>query len=168
MRILFPFFIVMPIVEMWLLIEVGQKIGALPTIGLVLLTAMIGLHLLKQQGLSTLLRANQKIEQGGLPAQEIMEGLILAVGGALLLTPGFFTDALGFCCLLPVSRKVLVKYMIAKGFMMASKQGAGFSSSFHSSTSFHAGSGANSSQGDIIDGEYTREGQVRIDKDSVK
>jgi UPF0716 protein FxsA len=94
-------FIIMPIAEMWILIEVGAKIGALYTIGLVLLTAMVGLALLRKQGISAITRANQKMQTGEVPVEEMMEGIFLAIGGALLLTPGFITDIIGFCCLLP-------------------------------------------------------------------
>ena len=98
-------FIVIPIVEMVILIEVGAVIGALATVGLVLLTAVIGAAMLRQQGASTLLRANQRMQSGELPAQEMAEGILLAVGGALLLTPGFLTDAFGFACLIPFTRR---------------------------------------------------------------
>ncbi len=115
MRYLLLLFIAVPVVEMWLLIEVGSVIGAFPTIGLVLLTAMIGLALLRREGLSTLMRGNSKLERGELPAQEMIEGLVLAVSGALLLTPGFFTDFVGFLGLIPFTRQWLVKRMIARG-----------------------------------------------------
>ena len=161
MRFLLPVFIIMPIVEMWVLIQVGGLIGAWPTIGLVLLTAMIGLQLLKQQGLSTLMRANQKMAQGGLPAEEILEGIALAIGGALLLTPGFFTDAIGFYCLIPFTRKLLVKQMLKKGVFMASSQmqGGGFHANYQSGASSESGF---SRRDDSIDGEYTREDRDKI------
>ena len=112
-------FIVMPIAEMAVLIQVGTMIGVLPTIGLVLLTAVIGAALLKQQGLATLTRANQRLNSGELPAQEVAEGLVLAVGGALLLTPGFITDTFGFLCLIPGTRHWFVhqamKRMVVRG-----------------------------------------------------
>ena len=76
-------FMLIPIVEMWILIEVGGWIGALPTIGLVVLTATIGLSLLKQQGLSTLMRARRKMDEGAIPASELASGVMIAVGGAL-------------------------------------------------------------------------------------
>lgn len=104
MSIFLLLFIVMPIAEMAVLIKVGGAIGVLNTVGLVLLTAVIGAWLLKQQGLATLLRANQRLNSGELPAREVAEGLILAVGGALLLTPGFITDTIGFLCLIPGTR----------------------------------------------------------------
>ena len=114
MRYLLLLFIVMPIVEMWLLITVGREIGALPTIGLVLLTAVVGLSLLRQQGFATLFRARTKLDAGELPALEMAEGLILAVCGALLLTPGFVTDVIGFAGLLPPLRRRCVLAMVAK------------------------------------------------------
>lgn len=110
MNYLFLLFVLTPIVEMWVLIKVGGVIGALPTIGLVLLTAVIGLALLKKQGFATLLRVRQKMEEGQVPARELVEGFFLAVGGALLLTPGFVTDALGFACLLPGTRHALIAW----------------------------------------------------------
>ncbi len=112
MRVLFLLFVVMPIVEMVILIKVGGMIGALPTIVMVLLTAMVGLALLKRQGMSTIMHAQQKMDSGELPVNEIVEGVFLAVGGALLLTPGFVTDSIGFCCLLPGLRHLIIRQFI--------------------------------------------------------
>jgi len=114
MRFALLLFIVMPIVEMWLLISIGSYIGALSTIALVLLTALIGIGLLREQGVSTLWRGREKLQQGKIPAQEMMEGIVLAVSGALLLTPGFVTDTIGFLGLLPFSRIYLVKIILQK------------------------------------------------------
>ena len=105
-------FMLIPIVEMWILIEVGGWIGALPTIALVVLTATIGLSLLKQQGLSTLMRARRKMDEGAIPASELVSGVMIAVGGALLLTPGFVTDALGFALLIPQTRQWLLVKLV--------------------------------------------------------
>lgn len=114
MRYLFSFFIIVPIAEMWILLEVGERLGALPTILLVMLTAAIGIALLRRQGVSTLARAQQRMQDGQMPAQEMIEGIALAVGGALLLTPGFMTDALGFACLIPASRRKLAALAVAQ------------------------------------------------------
>lgn len=114
MRFLLFLFILIPIAEMWVLIEVGSEIGALNTIFLVFLTAVVGLALLRKQGLDTLMRLNQRVEQGQLPAGEILEGVALAVGGVLLLTPGFITDSIGFLCLLPFTRKFLLASILNK------------------------------------------------------
>jgi UPF0716 protein FxsA len=114
MRFALLLFIVMPIIEMWLLITIGSYIGALSTIALVLLTALMGIGLLRQQGVSTLWRGKKKLQQGKIPAQEMMEGIVLAVSGALLLTPGFVTDIIGLLGLLPFTRIFLVKGIVQK------------------------------------------------------
>lgn len=117
MRFLFIMFVGLPIIEMWLLIKVGAVIGALPTIAMVVTTAVIGAALLKQQGLETLTRAQQRLNSGQVPATEILEGLMLAVGGALLLTPGFVTDAIGFVCLIAPLRRMVIAGLIKRGVM---------------------------------------------------
>ncbi len=129
MRVLFLLFIIVPVLEMWLLITIGQVIGALPTIALVLLTAVIGVNLLRAQGLSTLTRAQERMASGAIPAQEMAEGMALAVGGALLLTPGFATDAFGFACLIPFTRKWLASKalsgLLANGHVVGGAQPQG-------------------------------------------
>ena len=159
MRLFLLLFITVPIVEMWLLIEVSSHIGAYSTIFLVFLTASMGLALLRQQGLSTLLRVNQRMARGELPAGEILEGVMLAVGGALLLTPGFITDAIGFACLLPFSRKLLVALLLKQSKVQASYgNNRGFQSSFQSTESMRASSTQPDLQnGSVIEGEYKRE-----------
>lgn len=114
LRYLLLIFIAMPIIEMWLLITVGREIGAWSTIGLVLLTAAVGFSLLRQQGFATLFRARQKMDAGELPAIEMVEAIILAVCGALLVTPGFVTDVVGFVGLIPGFRRFIVTGMVSK------------------------------------------------------
>lgn len=106
--------ITVPLLEIYLLIQIGGLIGALPTILLVVLTAVLGAALLRQQGLATLNRFRANLERGELPALEILEGVALLVGGALLLTPGFFTDVIGFLCLLPASRRAIVHGILSR------------------------------------------------------
>jgi len=105
-------FMLVPIIEMWILIEVGGWVGALPTIGLVVLTATLGLSLLKRQGLLTLMSARRKMDEGSIPASELVSGVMIGVGGALLLTPGFVTDAIGFALLMPQARQWLLIKLI--------------------------------------------------------
>lgn len=107
-------FLLVPIIEIYLLIQVGQVIGAGWTILLVVLTAVVGVWLLRIQGLSTLMRAQKKMQSGELPAVEMLEGMGLVIAGALLLTPGFFTDAFGFILLFPPTRRWLVGLMAAR------------------------------------------------------
>jgi len=113
-------FLVIPITEVYLLIEVGGMIGAGWTILLIVLTAVIGVNLLRQQGISTLMRANQAMSQGQIPAMEMMEGIFLAVGGALLITPGFFTDVIGFICLLPFTRRIIIRKLLLNSTVASS------------------------------------------------
>ncbi|POP53873.1 FxsA family protein [Zhongshania marina] len=168
MRFLFVMFIGLPILEMWLLIKVGTVIGAFPTIAMVATTAVIGAALLKQQGIDTLTRAQQRLNSGQVPATEILEGLMLAVGGALLLTPGFVTDAIGFVCLIAPLRRLLIAALIKRGVMQvqmnqfhggdspfgAANQefGAGPSSQVHNASSEGKGG-----ENVIIEGEYKKE-----------
>ncbi len=100
---------------MYLLITVGGYLGALPTVGLVMLTALIGVALLRRQGLAMLMRAQDNMQRGVLPAQEMAEGIMLAVAGALLLTPGFVTDAFGFALLTPAFRRWLAGRVLQRG-----------------------------------------------------
>ena len=107
-------FLLTPLVEMYLLIKVGGWIGAWPTIGLVALTAVVGVALLKRQGLATLARGVARLNGGELPARELAEGVLLAVAGALLLTPGFVTDTFGFALLTPVLRARLAAALLTR------------------------------------------------------
>ena len=145
MRALFLLFIIMPILEMWLLIEVGGVIGAVPTIALVFLTAAIGFALLRKQGFDTLRRGNWKMQHGEMPAQEMAEGLMLAVSGALLLTPGFVTDAIGFAGLTPGIRR----WLFGKLSGLVTVVGAGGATYEHRS--------ARRDDADVIEGSYRRE-----------
>ena len=112
MRYLLPTFIVLPILEMYVLIKVGGNLGALNTVLLVLLTALIGVALLRVQGFRTLMNAKNKLGMAQLPAEEIITGIFLAIGGALLLTPGFITDIFGFLCLIPSTRRIFLKLFL--------------------------------------------------------
>ena len=112
MKYLLPTFIVLPILEMYVLISVGSNIGAFNTILLVLLTALIGFALLRVQGFRTLINARNKLGMAQLPAEEMITGIFLAIGGALLLTPGFITDLFGLLCLVPVTRRFLLKIVL--------------------------------------------------------
>jgi len=147
-------FLLVPIVEIYLLIQVGQVIGALWTVLLVVLTAVIGVWLLKIQGMSTLQRAQQKMQNGQMPAQEMLEGLGLVLAGAFLLTPGFFTDSIGFLLLLPPTRAWLVSKLVAQ--MMRSGQFVGQASVHGYSNDPHRGE--KGSDQDVIEGvNYKRE-----------
>ena len=110
-------FFTVPLVEIYVLLEVGGVIGALPTVGLVVLTAVIGAGLIRAQGLATLGRIQAELDRGELPAVGIVEGFLLLVAGALLLTPGFVTDTLGFLVLIPPLRRRAIEAFLEKRLM---------------------------------------------------
>jgi len=165
MRLLFLCFLIVPIVEMLVLIEVGSLIGPLYTVLLVLLTAVIGVSLLKRQGLRALLSANHKMQSGQMPVAEIAEGMMLAVAGALLLTPGFVTDAVGFLLLSPGPRNALARKWI-KAFASNAQGGFHYSQTQYSTGSDYRAAPRQPSSdkaqnidiegvdADIIEGEY--------------
>ena len=108
-RIFLILFITIPLVEIAILIKIGSIIGAGYTIALVIGTAFLGVSLLRIQGISTLAKVQANINRGQLPATELIEGLILLISGVLLLTPGFFTDMVGFLMLVPALRQRLAE-----------------------------------------------------------
>ena len=148
MRLLLLFFIVVPLLEMLLLFEVAAYIGGLWTVGLVVLTAVIGIQILKRQGLRTLLRARQRMESGELPAQEIIEGMLIAAAGAMLLTPGFITDTLGFTLLTAPLRRPMAAWLIGRGIWAVQ---------VNQQTEFGVNSRSRrGGNGNVYDGEYSR------------
>ena len=114
MRFFLLLFIVLPLAELWLLIKMGTLVGALPTVTLVVLTALVGMVLLRHQGLATLTRGRQRLEAGELPAEEMLEAMVLALSGVLLIAPGFVTDTLGLLGLLPPLRRWLVAALVPR------------------------------------------------------
>ena len=141
-QIVFLLFLTIPFVEIYLLLQIGGIVGILPTIFLVVFTAILGAWLLKQQGFATLRRFQENMAKGEIPAYEMIEGPILLIGGILLLTPGFFTDAIGFACLFPVTRKAMAKYVLENHLLQA-QQGSPFK--------------APQADRDAIEGEYKKE-----------
>jgi len=138
MKFLF-FFLMLPVLELWLLIKIGIQIGALYTIALLFLSAILGIKLLQLQGFSTLLKINQKINLGENPAQEAIEGIMLAMAGALFLFPGFATDVMAIVFVIPSTRHLIAGYWLKK---------AGF---------VHVPVNNKKTSEDIIEGEFRRE-----------
>jgi UPF0716 protein FxsA len=118
-RYLFILFLTVPLIEIYFLIQVGEVIGAWPTVLLVVFTAILGVWLLRWQGLTTLTRVQTSLARGELPAQTMLEGMLLLVAGALLLTPGFVTDAFGFLILVPPLRHHMAGWLLQRGLLQA-------------------------------------------------
>jgi UPF0716 protein FxsA len=100
-------FLVVPFVELFVLLQVGQAIGVLDTIALLVLVSVVGAWLVKREGFSVLRRAQQRVAAGSVPGRELVDGVLILFAGALLLTPGFVTDVAGILLLLPPTRAAL-------------------------------------------------------------
>ena len=116
-QLLFVVFLLVPLIEIWLLIQVGSVIGAGWTIFLVVFTAVLGATLVRAQGLSTYGRMQAMLARGQMPALEMLEGLALFLAGALLLTPGFLADGVGFVLLVPELRRGIIRGLLRRGLV---------------------------------------------------
>ncbi len=170
-RSFFLLFIVLAVLEIYVLIEVGNWIGAPATIGLILLTGIIGVALLKHQGLSVFERFKSKMQQGQAPAQEIIEGVLLIIAGAFLITPGFVTDTIGFLWLIPATRSAFARGMVKAGWFKFQKMsGKGnFYYEYHQQSEARSSSEQEShheehtrvSGSRVIEGEYERKDEEK-------
>lgn len=115
LRVLIFILIVVPIIEIWALLQVGEWIGAWPTVLAVIATGIVGGYLARWQGLQTYRLAQLQMQRGELPGDALLDGICILTGGLLLLTPGFFTDSVGFVLLLPLTRGV-VKLWLKRWF----------------------------------------------------
>ena len=134
-----------PIIEIYLLIQVGSALGAVPTILLIIFTAVLGAMLIRIQGFSTWQRLQATLANHEIPAIEILEGIILLISGALLLTPGFFTDTIGFICLIPGLRQRFAIHLLQSGLINQAQ------------TEFTQNETPGSHEDDFIEGEFKRD-----------
>ena len=102
--VLFLLFLVVPFAELFILIQVGQAIGALETVAVLVVVSAVGAWLVKREGLGVLRRARQRVNAGAVPGRELVDGVLIIIAGALLLTPGFLTDVTGVLLLVPPVR----------------------------------------------------------------
>lgn len=123
LRILILLLIVVAALEIWILILSGQFIGFLLTVLLVILTGVLGAWLAKKEGVQTLRLAQLQLQQGQIPSGILLDGLCILIGGVVLLTPGFITDAIGFFLLIPVTRST-IKAALSKWFSHLIKNGS--------------------------------------------
>ena len=149
--VLVALFIGIPILEISLLIKVSSAIGGFKTILFVIFTAVLGAYLVKQQGLATYMRFQQEANAGRIPAQQMLEGLALLLAGAVLLTPGFFTDAIGFALLVPPIRQWAIRSFLSRAVVVQSQNSA-----FYGQQDTSSGQRDTSARhGSVIEGEYT-------------
>jgi len=145
---LFILFAILPIIEIAILINVGEIIGGWNTVLLVIVSAFIGAYLVRQQGFSTLMQAQSKMQAGAMPGQEMAEGLLLVIAGVLLVTPGFVTDVLGFVLCLPITRPIIAKKLLKHlAVKVVTAQQGGFHQQYTRTQ-------AHSQDSDVIEGEF--------------
>lgn len=155
---LFLLFFGVPLLELWLLFGVADRIGGWATLGLVIVTAAVGSVLVRRQGVETLRRAQQKMDSGELPASELFAGLCLLVSGVMLVTPGILTDIVGFCLLVPGVRHWLMKPLLK----VVSRNGSFRFHSHHSQHSRHS----HHSGDNVYEGEFHRESEASKNESS--
>ena len=114
MNSFFLLFIGIPALEVFLMIKIGGKIGALNTVSLIFLTAIIGIYFAKLEGIKTMRSGVVNIYQNKIPIYEMISGASIAIAALLLIIPGFFTDIIGFLLLIPFTRKILISFLIKK------------------------------------------------------
>lgn len=166
-RPLLLLFIVIPIIEISILMQVGEWLGAWPTVAIVIFTAWLGAKNVRQQGMATLQSVQTKMAQGQMPSEEIVVGVLILIAGVLLMTPGFVTDTFGLLLLVPAVRNALMS-TVQQQIKLKTVQSASFSHGFDTNnvyehegeTSSHNAGELNQNkaprQGDIIDGDYER------------
>ncbi|HBN48631.1 MULTISPECIES: FxsA family protein [Thalassospira] len=151
-------FVAMPIIEIAVFIQAGELIGLWPTIGIVILTAVVGTSLMRAQGLQTLARAQAQIDQGEMPIGELFDGICILVAGVLLLTPGFVTDTMGFLLLVPPLRKAVgagvIMKLVQSGNIRTNFSRRTYGNESSSSGGASAGRGRRPGTGPIIDGDF--------------
>lgn len=150
--------IVVPLVEIYVLVQVGQVIGPLPTVALLLVMSLLGGYLLRREGAKTWRAFRATVGNGRVPAREVADGALVIFGGALLLTPGFATDALGLVCVLPPSRAILRRLLtglVAKRLGVAGMVG-GLAAEQSRGRPPRRGSG-HADKGEVVEGEVLDE-----------
>lgn len=146
---LFVLFTAVSLLEIFVLVKVGSFLGALPTVALVIVTALIGSALVRSQGLQLIQQYQQRIAKGEMPGQQLVEGLMLIITGVLLVTPGFVTDLCGLLLLQPSIRGAIAKTLLANVKLSSATMSGGFSQP-------HSGFSKPPIDKDVIEGEFER------------
>ena len=147
---LFLAFTLIPVVEIYLLIQLGSKIGVMMTIGIVVATGVIGAYLARTQGLLTVLKMQKTLQAGQIPAEEMIDAVLIALAGVVLLTPGFITDVMGMILLFPVTRRML-KHWLIKKWQRVQVQ----TNQYQTMKNFHSSKNTSEEEPTIIEGSYT-------------
>ena len=149
-------FLLFPVIEMLVLIEVGSAIGGLNAVALIILGAVLGMAVLRQQEFSTMLRARERMAHGEMPASEMVEGFMIAIGGLFMMFPGFVSDIFGIALLIPAVRKYALRRMVASGRWQVHQASTTFEGEYYREDS-HPHRGLN----DTIEGGLRREDEKK-------
>lgn len=162
MRVFLLLLLLFPVLELFVLVKVGMSIGFLPTFLLVVAGSMLGVFVVRIAGVATALSARQSLARGELPAQQMLDGLMMTIGGGLLVLPGFISDVLGLLFLMPFSRRLIVGKVRNRAEAQAARQRA-FAENMHAANSagpMHPGAARPEArrpeviEGEVIEGEY--------------
>ena len=162
MRVFLLLLLLFPVLELFVLVKVGMSIGFLPTFLLVVAGSMLGVFVVRIAGVATALSARQSLARGELPAQQMLDGLMMTIGGGLLVLPGFISDMAGLLFLMPFTRRMIVGKVRNRAEAQAARQRA-FAENMHaanSAGSMHPGAARSEPrrpeviEGEVIEGEY--------------
>ena len=162
MRVFLLLLLLFPVLELFVLVKVGMSIGFLPTFLLVVAGSMLGVFVVRVAGVATALSARQSLARGELPAQQMLDGLMMTIGGGLLVLPGFISDVLGLLFLMPFSRRLIVGKVRNRAEAQAMRQRA-FAEDMHAANSagpMHPGAARPEArrpeviEGEVIEGEF--------------
>ena len=162
MRVFLLLLLLFPVLELFVLVKVGMSIGFLPTFLLVVDGSMLGVFVVRVAGVATALSARQSLARGELPAQQMLDGLMMTIGGGLLVLPGFISDVLGLLFLMPFSRRLIVGKVRNRAEAQAARQRA-FAENMHAANSagpMHPGAARPEArrpeviEGEVIEGEF--------------
>ncbi len=162
MRVFLLLLLLFPVLELFVLVKVGMSIGFLPTFLLVVAGSMLGVFVVRIAGVATALSARQSLARGELPAQQMLDGLMMTIGGGLLVLPGFISDVLGLLFLMPFSRRLIVGKVRNRAEAQAARQRA-FAENMHAANSagpMHPGAARPEArrpeviEGEVIEGEF--------------
>lgn len=151
MRAFLLLFLIFPVLELYVFFKVSTAIGFFPALLLIIAGSALGVLVMRVAGLATALRARESLQRGELPAAEMVNGMVMTLGGGLLLLPGFISDVLGLLCLLPFTRHLLGRKLRERAEAQAARQRA-FADQMY--TQQAGPQGAQPRQGNIIEGEY--------------
>ncbi len=154
-------FLVLPIVEIYIIIQVGQVVGGWNTIGLMILISIVGAWMVRREGLSIIAGVQRQLAAGSLPTKELVDGLLVALAGALMLTPGFLTDGIGLFLLLPPTRAIARTVLIARFRNRVTMGGAygaapGFEAQWGGGGASPTGAGFEGRFNDVGEADYER------------